>query len=51
MSTLQISITLNETYKKKFDLIVEHEYSDRSKLLRKWIDENFKEEYKQKKIL
>ncbi len=48
MSTINISI--NKAYLKKLDLIVEHEWSDRSKLFRKWIDENFKEEYKQHKL-
>ena len=39
-----ISISINEKYLKKYDLLVKKEYSDRSKLLRKWIDENFKKE-------
>lgn len=50
MSSSQITITINEVYLKKLDLIVDAEYTDRSKLFRKWIDQNFKEEYKQKKL-
>lgn len=45
-----LTISINEGYVKKLDLIAENEFSDRSKLIRKWIDENFKEEYKQKKL-
>ena len=37
-----ITVSLDEDYLKKFDEIVEKEYSDRSKLIRKWIDEYFK---------
>ncbi len=51
MSSNQITITINEPYLKKFDLIADAEYTDRSKLVRKWIDQNFKDEYKQKKII
>jgi hypothetical protein len=36
---------MNEEYKRRFDLIAINEYSDKSKLVRKWIDNNFKEEY------
>lgn len=46
-----LTISINNNYVKKLDLIAENEYSDRSKLIRKWIDENFKDEYKQKKLL
>ena len=45
-----LTVSINDVYLKKLDLIAEHEWSDRSKLLRKWIDENFKEEYKQHKL-
>lgn len=42
-----LTISINEEYLKKFNIIVEKEFSDRSKLIRKWIDENFKPEYKE----
>ena len=45
-----ITISMKEGYVKKLDLIAKNEWSDRSKLIRKWIEENFKEEYKQHKI-
>lgn len=38
-----ISISLDEEYIKKFELIAKKTYSDRSKLVRKWIDQNFME--------
>lgn len=38
-------ISLDEEHLKKWDLIVEKEYTNRSNILRKWIDQNFKEEY------
>ena len=47
--SVTINISIPKNYLKKFDLIVEHEWSDRSKLIRKWIDQNFKEEYNNKK--
>lgn len=40
-----VTIYMNEEYKRRFDLIAINEYSDKSKLVRKWIDNNFKEEY------
>ena len=40
-----ISISLDEEYNKRFEKIAKAEYSDKSKLLRKWIDQNYKEEY------
>lgn len=43
--SLKITLSIDENYNKKFGLIAEKEYSDKSKLLRKWIDQNFKEEY------
>jgi len=39
--TNRICLTLNDEYLKRLDIIAKREYSDRSKLLRKWIDENF----------
>lgn len=41
-----LTISINEEYLKKYNIIAAKEFSDRSKLLRKWIDENFKPEYK-----
>lgn len=41
----RISISLDEKYNQKFELIAKKEYTDKSKLLRKWIDQNYKEEY------
>lgn len=41
----RISISLDNEYIRKYDKIAKKQYSDRSKLLRKWIDQNFKEEY------
>lgn len=40
-----IAISLNDEYNKKFALIAKAEYSDKSKLVRKWIDQNYKEDY------
>ncbi len=40
-----VHIALNESDYMKFEQIAKAEYSDKSKLLRKWIDQNFKEEY------
>lgn len=40
-----VNILLSEKHYQKFELIAKNEYSDKSKLLRKWIDQNFKEEY------
>ena len=45
--SIQINLTLDNLSLKMFDIIVEKEYSDRSKLMRKWIKENFKEEYEE----
>ena len=39
------TISLDEDYNRRFKLIAKKEYSDQSKLVRKWIDENFKPEY------
>ena len=38
-------ISLTEDYNRRFKLIAKHEYTDRSKLVRRMIDEKFKEEY------
>lgn len=38
-----IPISLDEDYIKRFDLIAQKEYTDRSKLVRKWIDTYYKE--------
>lgn len=46
-----LTISINEEYVKKLDIIAENEYSDRSKLIRKWIDENLKKEYEKKELL
>lgn len=40
-----VTISLDEDYNRKLELIAKAEYSDKSKLVRKWIDQNFKEEY------
>ena len=40
-----VTISLNEEYNRRFGLIAKNEYSDKSKLVRKWIDENFREDY------
>ncbi len=45
MSSKVVGVLLSEEHLEKFEIIVEKEYSDKSKLVRKWIDENFKEEY------
>ena len=42
-----ITVSLGDDYNRKLELIAENEFSDKSKLIRKWIDENFKEEYKE----
>ena len=42
-----LTVSINDEYLKKFDTIVKNEFSDRSKLLRKWIDENYKPEYEE----
>ena len=39
------TISLDDEYNRRFKLIAKNEYSDQSKLVRKWIDEKFKEEY------
>lgn len=40
-----VNFSLNETYLEKMNKIAKKEYTDRSKLLRKWIDQNYKEVY------
>ena len=40
-----VHVALDEEDYQKYELIAKAEYSDKSKLLRKWINENFKEEY------
>jgi len=40
-----VGFYLDNEYNRKLELIAKAEYSDKSKLLRKWIDENYKEEY------
>ena len=40
-----ISISLDEEYNRRFESIAKKEYTDKSKLIRKWIDMNYKEEY------
>lgn len=40
-----VTISLDEDYNRRFGLIAKNEYSDKSKLVRKWIDENFREDY------
>ena len=40
-----VGFYLDDEYNKKLEQIAKAEYSDKSKLLRKWIDQNFKEEY------
>lgn len=40
-----INFSLEEEYVIKMDKIAKAQYSDRTKLLRKWIDLNYKEEY------
>jgi len=45
MKTIRILITLDEEYKRKIDLIAEKEYTDRSKLIRRWIDNHYIENY------
>lgn len=40
-----INVSLDEDSLDKFNLIAKNEFSDRSKLLRKWIYQNYKEEY------
>lgn len=41
----RITISLNDEYKERLDLIAKNEFTDRSKIIRKWINENFREEY------
>ena len=38
-----ITISLGKEYIEKLEIIANKEYSDKTKLIRKWIDENFKE--------
>lgn len=47
MDKIRISIDLDEDLFKKYELIAKREYSDKSKLLRKWISQNYKDEYSQ----
>ena len=46
MSIKIYNVSLEPEYNEKWDLIAKKTYSDKSKILRKWIDENWKEEYK-----
>jgi len=39
-----VGFYLNEEYIKKLAVIIKKEYTDQSKLLRKWIDEHYKED-------
>jgi len=41
----RITISLNDEYKHRLNLIAKNEFTDNSKIIRKWIDENFKPEY------
>lgn len=41
-----INFSLEEEYVIKMDKIAKEQYSDRTKLLRKWIDEHYKEDDK-----
>jgi len=43
--TKNYTISIEEEYNRKWEIIAKREYSDKSKLLRKWIDQSFKEEY------
>jgi len=47
MSCKKVTISLENSYIRKIEIIARNEYSDRSKLIRKWIDENFKKEYQE----
>ena len=40
-----LNFVLEEEYIERMDKIAKKQYTDRTKLLRKWIDVNFKEEY------
>ena len=40
-----VNFWLEEEYLTKMNQIAKSEYTDRTKLLRKWIDQNYKEEY------
>ena len=40
-----INFVIEQEYVERMDKIAKKQYTDRTKLLRKWIDENFKEEY------
>jgi len=46
MESKKFTISLESEYNEKWELIAKKNYSDKSKMLRKWIDENFKEEYR-----
>ena len=46
MESKKYTISLEDEYNEKWELIAKKNYSDKSKMLRKWIDENFKEEYR-----
>jgi predicted transcriptional regulator len=46
MSSKVVGVLLSDEHREKLEIIAEKEYSDKSKLIRKWIDENFKDEYK-----
>ena len=47
MSCKKVTISLENKYIRKIEIIAKMEYTDRSKLIRKWIDANFKEEYQE----
>ena len=44
--SINVTLSLDREYLRKMDEIVKRLYTDRSKLLRKWIDQNYKEDYK-----
>ncbi len=46
MESKKYTISLDAEYNEKWELIAKRNYSDKSKMLRKWIDENFREEYR-----
>lgn len=46
LSSKVVGFYLNDNYIDKLEMIVKREYTDKSKLLRKWIDEKFEEEQK-----
>lgn len=46
MESKKYTISLEPEYNEKWELIAKNKYSDKSKMLRKWIDDNWKEEYR-----